>query len=122
MSNFSFVKDKILRTNIDIAFEHILNLTTIQNDDRYNSPNVLSSFRKTILIYTVSIIEALLLFILKNKLIIEINISGIANNIDYHMQLLQHISYSPNRLTDYIKEGFSEHQVLAELFAKKQNF
>lgn len=68
MSKFGFIQDEILRTNVNIAFEYILNLTTIQEDPHYNTPNVINSLRKTVLIYTVSIIEAILIYILKNKL------------------------------------------------------
>lgn len=63
MSNFSFVVDKILQSNLDISFAHIVDLLTLSESDQYKGKNVLvSSLRKTIIIHTASIIEALLLW------------------------------------------------------------
>ena len=66
MSNFAFVTDKILRENLDVAFEHVTDLLSLSESNSYSSL-AKSSFRKTIIIYTASIIEALLLYFLKKK-------------------------------------------------------
>ena len=62
MSHFPFIGNSVLRNNLDITFQHIVELTTIA--DIYDKV-LSSSFRKTIIIYTASIIEALLLWKLK---------------------------------------------------------
>ncbi|MBU4480434.1 hypothetical protein KKG48_03270 [Patescibacteria group bacterium] len=64
-SHFSFIDDVALRTNLDVVFDHIVELTTIS--DQYKSV-LRSSFKKTIIIYTASIIEALLLWLLKKEI------------------------------------------------------
>ncbi|MBU0569935.1 hypothetical protein KKB40_04100, partial [Patescibacteria group bacterium] len=69
MSNFSFVKDKTLEKNLDTVFDHILDLSTLSTSISYRGKTTLvSSLRKTIIIYTASIIEALLLWKLKQKI------------------------------------------------------
>ena len=60
MSNFAFIDDEVLKTNLDIAFDHIIELITISDSDF--KPLLISSFRKTIIILMASIIEALLLW------------------------------------------------------------
>lgn len=69
MSNFPFVSDEVLKNNLDIAFDHIVDLLTLSEseDYKYKEPLV-SSLRKTIVIHTASIIEALLLWKLKQKI------------------------------------------------------
>src|SRR3990167_5449357 len=65
-SNFPFVSDLVLRENLDIAFNHILDLIPFSESKSY-SDLAKSSFRKTVIIYTASIIEALLLYLLEKK-------------------------------------------------------
>ena len=65
-SNFSFVPDDILRENLDIMFDHIIVLLSLSESQEY-SEILKSSFRKRIIIYTASIIEALLLWSLKKN-------------------------------------------------------
>lgn len=66
MSNFAFVSDKVLQSNLDISFAHIVDLLALSESDQYKGKDVLvSSLRKTIIIHTASIIEALLLWKLK---------------------------------------------------------
>ena len=59
MSHFGFISDSTLRNNLDIAFDHILTLIPLSESESYKKLEK-SSFRKTIIIYTASIIEALL--------------------------------------------------------------
>jgi len=66
LSNFEFIKDVSLRENLDRTFDHILELISLSESTKYNEV-LKGSFRKTIIIYTASIIEALLLYILKQK-------------------------------------------------------
>jgi hypothetical protein len=61
-SNFPFVAETILRRNLDEAFDHILTLLPFTESSTY-SDIAKSAFRKTIIIYTASIIEALLFYI-----------------------------------------------------------
>lgn len=66
MSNFPFVSDTILRSNLDLAFDHVVDLLVLSLSERYKTkPLLVSSMRKTIIIHTASIIEALLLWKLK---------------------------------------------------------
>jgi|SRR3989338_6234062 len=63
MSNFPFIQNQILRFNLDVSFMHIVDLLTISESESYRGKNTLvSSLRKTIIIHTASIIEALLLW------------------------------------------------------------
>ncbi len=64
MSKFLFIKDKNLQKNLDIIFDYIYELTVVA--EKYKGI-LQCSFRKTIVIYTTSIIEALLLWILKKR-------------------------------------------------------
>lgn len=69
MSQFDFVDDKILRGNLVLTWDHVVDLLTHSLSKTYkNKPALVSSFRKTIIIYMASIIEALLLWKLKKKL------------------------------------------------------
>ena len=65
-SNFPFINDSILRKNLDIVFDHIIELISVSESNKYEDA-IISSFRKTIIIYTATIIEALLLWKLKEK-------------------------------------------------------
>ncbi len=68
MSQFDFVDNVTLRNNINIAFDHIVDLLTLSESDQYKkTPILVSSLRKTIIIHTASIIESLLLWKLKKK-------------------------------------------------------
>ena len=60
-SPFSFISNSIRKKNIEIVFEHILELVAISNSEKYSQKSLISSFRKTIIVNTASIIEALLL-------------------------------------------------------------
>ncbi|MBI4136213.1 MAG: hypothetical protein HY481_01515 [Candidatus Vogelbacteria bacterium] len=66
VSNFSFIHDGILRENLDITFDHLLELLSLSESPDYTD-TLKSSFRKTVIIYTASIIEALLLWVLKEN-------------------------------------------------------
>ena len=65
-SSFFFVKDEILRQNLDEAFDHILTLLPFTESITYNE-TAKSAFRKTIIIYTASIVEALLFQVLDKE-------------------------------------------------------
>lgn len=66
-SNFPFITDHVLRQNLDAAFQHILVLLPFSESVTYDD-TAKSSFRKTIIIYTASIIEALLYHVVDTKL------------------------------------------------------
>lgn len=66
-SHFPFVKNTILRKNLDEAFDYIVTLLPFTESSTYNNP-AKSAFRKTIIIYTASIVEALLFHLLDGKL------------------------------------------------------
>lgn len=67
MSNFPFVEDQILQTNLDNASDHIVKLISLTLSKEYKGQEVLiSSLRKTIIIHTAAIVEALLLWKLKH--------------------------------------------------------
>lgn len=63
-SRFGFIEDGITRVHLDRAFQLIIELVTLSEAKEYTD-ELKSSFRKTAIIYTASIIEALLLSILK---------------------------------------------------------
>lgn len=67
MTHFSFITDKILQANLDVAFDHIVKLTTISEskEEKYKGMILVSSLRKTIIIHIAAIIEALLLWKLR---------------------------------------------------------
>lgn len=67
LSHFPFVKNVILRKNLDEAFEHVVTLLPFTESPTYNEP-AKSAFRKTIIIYTASIVEALLFHLLDERL------------------------------------------------------
>ena len=67
MSNFFFVDDVVLQKNLDIAFNHIAQLASLSESKIY-SDALRGSFRKSAMVNTASIIEALLLWMLKKKL------------------------------------------------------
>src|SRR3989338_8695190 len=66
-SNFPFIEDSILRQNLDESFDHIVILLSFSESATYNDA-AKSSFRKTMIIYTASIIEALLFHVVDTKL------------------------------------------------------
>jgi len=66
-SNFPFIEDSILRQNLDESFDHIVILLSFSESATYNDA-AKSSFRKTMIIYTASIIEALLFHIVDTEL------------------------------------------------------
>lgn len=63
---FPFVKNEILRQNLDEAFNHILTLLQFAESATYNEA-AKSAFRKTIIIYTAAIVEALLFHVLDKE-------------------------------------------------------
>lgn len=68
MSNFPFITNRILQYNLDLSFAHIVDLLTLQESEQYKGREkrlLVESIRKTIIIHTASIIEALLLWKLK---------------------------------------------------------
>jgi len=65
-SNFQFVDGDILRQNLDETFNHILDLVPLIESSDYNE-TAKSSFRKTVIIHTASIVEALLFSIVDTK-------------------------------------------------------
>ena len=65
-SNFTFIGNEILRNNLDMAFSHILKLITVLGICKEKEEQ--SAFGKTVIIYTASIIEALLLWLIKQKI------------------------------------------------------
>lgn len=68
MSNFPFVSDRVLQSNLDLAFAHIVDLLALSESGQYKGDEkklLVGSLRKTIIIHTASIIEALLLWKLK---------------------------------------------------------
>lgn len=68
MSRFDFIDKKTLRNNLDLTLDHIIDLLSLSESESYkNTPLLVSSFRKTIIIHTASIIEALLLWKLGKK-------------------------------------------------------
>jgi len=66
-SSFGFISNDILRQNLDESFDHIVNLLPLIESGTY-SDAATSAFRKTSIIYTASIIEALLFHILDTQL------------------------------------------------------
>lgn len=66
MSSFIFIDDIVLRSNLDIALDHINELVTVSESKNYKNRSIqISSFRKTIIIHIAAIIEAVLLWKLK---------------------------------------------------------
>lgn len=82
MSNFSFVDDLVLQKNLDTVFFHIVDLLTLTKSDLYQiekTQTLVSSLRKTIIIHTASIIEALLSWKLKT----DLNSNKLSPHYDY---------------------------------------
>ena len=51
MSNFSFIDDKVLQSNLVLAFNHVVDLTTLSGSKQYSGTEkrpLLGSLRKTI--------------------------------------------------------------------------
>ncbi len=65
--SFNFIKDPVLRENLQITLSHTINLIALREDLKLKGV-ARSSFTKTAIIYIASIIEALLLWKLKKKL------------------------------------------------------
>jgi len=65
-TNFPFITDGVLRRNMDAAFVHLTELAFLSGLAKYGDASK-SSFRKTAIVYTASIIEAMLLWYLKSK-------------------------------------------------------
>ena len=65
-SSFPFIRKDILRQNLDEAFNHVVTLLPFTESSTYNEA-AKSAFRKTIIIYMASIIEALLFSVLDNN-------------------------------------------------------
>lgn len=66
-SSFEFIRDDhVLRENIERVFGHIIDLLALSESESYDDL-AKSSFRKTIVIHTASIIEACLLYLLRNR-------------------------------------------------------
>lgn len=102
-SSFSFITNDILRQNLDESFDHIVNLLPLIESGTY-SDTATSAFRKTCIIYTASIIEALLFHILDTELSDE-------DLTDYTWKLknkkVLHVVDDSNEVVagDYVKEG-----------------
>jgi len=64
---FPEIKDNILRKNLDIVFNYVLILLTLSESKEYSAV-IKSSFRKSVVIYISSIIEAMILYLLKQKI------------------------------------------------------
>ena len=64
---FPEIKDDVLRKNLDIVFYYVLMLITLSESKEYDAI-IKSSFRKSVVIYTSSIIEAMILYLLKQKI------------------------------------------------------
>jgi hypothetical protein len=69
-SNFEFVENSTLRENLDIVFDHIVELLSLSESSQYDRV-LKSSFRKTTIIHTAAIIEGLLLYKLKKHKTVE---------------------------------------------------
>ena len=68
MSDFDFVTDSAVKSNINRANELILELVLLSESENYQKrPGLVNSIRKTVVIYTASIAEAVLLWRLKQK-------------------------------------------------------
>ncbi len=65
-SNFPFIPKSVLRKNLDESFEHILTLLPFTESKSYNEA-AKSAFRKTIIIYTASIVEALVFYVIDTE-------------------------------------------------------
>jgi len=132
-SNFGFIQDINLRENLDIVFDHIIVLISLSESEKYG--HVLkSSFRKTIIIYTASIIEALLLYILKQnkteaecaltkrnfKIIEDIYRIDKNKKIVLGEEVEEKEKFSFNKINlDQIKKLCKDHALITEILAKE---
>ncbi|MEA2097566.1 MAG: hypothetical protein U9P70_00605 [Patescibacteria group bacterium] len=66
-TNFPKIKDSVLRGNLDIVLNYVLTLLALSKAKKYDAI-IKSSFRKSVVIYTSSIIEAMILYLLKQKI------------------------------------------------------
>lgn len=67
--DFSFIKESILRGNIERVYDDVLGLQVLLSKDA--STEVVDCLRKTITIYTASIIEALVLWKIREEITTE---------------------------------------------------
>ncbi len=65
-SNFPFISNTVLQKDLDESFEHILTLLPFTESKSYNEA-AKSAFRKTIIIYTASIVEALVFYVVDTE-------------------------------------------------------
>lgn len=65
-SNFQFVDNTVLRNNLDETFNHIVVLLAFLESTTYGKV-AKSAFRKTIIIHTASIVEALLFYLMDKR-------------------------------------------------------
>ncbi len=66
MNYFPFILNSVLQSNLNLAQDHIIDLTALSESNEYKNRRLfVSSLRKTIIILTASTIEALLLWKLK---------------------------------------------------------
>lgn len=63
-SKYRFVRDTVLREEIERAVDHIVDLLALSESSNYGDL-AKSSFRKTVIIHTASVIEALLLHLIR---------------------------------------------------------
>ena len=106
---FEFISDSILRTNLTIVLLHIMDLLT--HAERYQDIRR-SSFRKTAIIYTATIIEALLLWLLKQDLGKKRKLR-LKNEWKYKdIHLIHQLSDDPPRQIIWvIRKGFSKYRL-----------
>ncbi|MDH5533912.1 MAG: hypothetical protein OEX81_05825 [Candidatus Pacebacteria bacterium] len=65
MSNFQFISDTKLRSNVDKAFDFVVHLVLLTETSQSNTREeklVNNFYRKTIILYTASIVEAILVW------------------------------------------------------------
>ena len=67
--NFSFIGDSVFRRNVQRVFRDVFGLIALLSDDV--SPSVVSCLRKTVVLYTASIIEALVLWKIRQEVVAE---------------------------------------------------
>lgn len=68
MTHFGFVTNEVLRSNLDTTFLHLVDLLLLSESETYQEAEkelLVSSLRKTIMIHTSSIVEALLFWRLR---------------------------------------------------------
>ncbi|MDZ7611667.1 MAG: hypothetical protein U5L10_02795 [Candidatus Moranbacteria bacterium] len=65
-SNFHFIGNAVLRNNLDETFNHIVVLLAFVESTTYGE-EAKSAFRKTIIIHTASIVEALLFYLMDKR-------------------------------------------------------